>query len=55
MKKLNPAIVKAAKAAGTTPENFARTVRGILRAKTVSRHPRHQIFTAQVLAAIRSK
>lgn len=51
--KIDPYLAKAAKAAHTTPEQFARKVRGILRARgcrDTTRRPR--VFTAEVMKAI---
>lgn len=51
--KIDPYLAKAAKAAHTTPEQFARRVRGILRparCRDTTRRPR--VFTAEVMQAI---
>ena len=51
--KIDPYLAKAAKAAHTTPEQFARKVRGILRVRgcrDTTRRPR--VFTAEVMKAI---
>ena len=51
--RIDPYLAKAAEAAHTTPERFARKVRGILRARRCrDTKPRERVFTAEVMDAL---
>lgn len=53
MSKDQKLLACAARAANTTPEKFARKIRGILRRKGCrDTSPRRRVFTAEVVKAI---